>query len=78
MFPLMARTVDGDQPFSAPSSSPGLFRLLIISISKKKALGTNLTIRMQTKALNYFTFTYHANKRQETDFPQLFGEVIGE
>lgn len=51
-----------DQPASAPSSSPGLFRLSSLPFSKKKALGTNLTIRMQVKALNYFTFANHANK----------------
>jgi len=67
-----------DQPTSAPSSSPGLFRLHIPSISKEKALGTNLTIRMQTKALNYFTFANHANKDKRQISHSCFRELIGE
>lgn len=66
MFPLMARTVDGDKlATNRPVRHPRHQDFSVCSplpFSKKKALGTNLTIRMHAKAPNYFTFTNHANK----------------
>ena len=70
----MARTMGGDkleinQPVRHPRHQ-GFSVCSSLPFSKKKAVGTNLTIRMQAKALNYFTFPTVQTKTRNK-FPTL-------